>query len=223
MIHAIAFDLDNTLIDFMKFKKQTAKAAAKAMTENGLEGTQEQIEKEIFSIYDKYGIEYQKTFSRLLIDHGLKPGNTFEKIQQAGINAYLKKKFTALKPYPDVIPTLKKLKEKGLILAIVTDAPRNKAWQRLNMCGLQDMFDHVVTLDDTGKLKPDMMPFTTLLEKLNLPASEVMMVGDNLERDVKGAHAAGMKTAYAAYGGGFEENVKVDYILKEFGDVLQVL
>ena len=30
MIKAIAFDLDNTLLDFMTFKKKTAKAAAKA-------------------------------------------------------------------------------------------------------------------------------------------------------------------------------------------------
>jgi len=36
MFKAILFDLDNTLIDFLTFKKETAKAAAKAIIKQGM-------------------------------------------------------------------------------------------------------------------------------------------------------------------------------------------
>ena len=47
-----------------------------------------------------------------------------------------------------VKPTLK-IKRKGLKLGIVTDAPRNKAWQRLVITNLENEFDFVITHDDT--------------------------------------------------------------------------
>ena len=62
MIKAILFDLDNTLIDFLTFKKETAKAAAKAMVTQGFPLNEIETYGKIFSVYDEKGIEYQKTF-----------------------------------------------------------------------------------------------------------------------------------------------------------------
>ncbi len=62
MFKAILFDLDNTLLDFLTFKKETAKAAAKAMIKQGLPATEIEVYGKIFSVYDEKGIEYQKTF-----------------------------------------------------------------------------------------------------------------------------------------------------------------
>ena len=225
MIKAVAFDLDNTLIDFHKFKKETARAAAKAMVKAGLKAKPSAVARQIFEVYDKCGIEYQKTFSTLLWSkYKVRHPNTFEKIQQAGITAYLQKKFTVLKPYKDVRPTLKKLRKRRLKLCIVTDAPRNKAWQRLTITGLQDEFDFVVTFDDTKKLKPSEHPFKVLLKKIKLKPGEVLFVGDNPERDVKGAKKLGMKTALAAYGWHMSKKsrVKPDYTLRRFADVLGI-
>ena len=64
MIKAVLFDLDNTLLDFLTFKKETAKAAATAMLKRGLPATEVQVYGKIFSVYDEKGIEYQKTFYR---------------------------------------------------------------------------------------------------------------------------------------------------------------
>ena len=49
MIKAILFDLDNTLLDFLTFKKETAKAAAKAMIKHGLPDDE-------MKIYGKIGL-----------------------------------------------------------------------------------------------------------------------------------------------------------------------
>jgi putative hydrolase of the HAD superfamily len=47
-----------------------------------------------------------------------------------------------------------------------------------------------------GVRKPDPRIYSLALERLRLPADEVMMVGDNFERDVMPAKGLGMKTAW---------------------------
>jgi len=49
MKKAILFDMDNTLIDFLTFKKETAKAAAKAMIKQGLPDEEMKVYGKIFS------------------------------------------------------------------------------------------------------------------------------------------------------------------------------
>ena len=46
---------------------------------------------------------------------------------------------------------------------------------------------------EAGLLKPDPALFGRMAELLDLPAAELLMVGDNLKDDVRGAEAAGMQ------------------------------
>ena len=222
MYKAILFDLDNTLLDFLTFKVETAKAASKAMIMQGLPASEIEVYGKIFSVYDKMGIEYQKTFYDVVKQYGLEI-NSAERIQQAGILAYLRKKFETLKPYPFVRSTLLKLKERGLKLGIVTDAPRNKAWQRLVLTGMENDFDLVITLDDTMNKKPHPSPFFLALKMLGLLPPACLFVGDNPERDIFGAKEVGMQTCLAKYGLWNKENsVKADYEIDRFEDLLKL-
>src|SRR3989338_3810089 len=90
VISAVLFDLDNTLIDFLTFKKETAKAAAKAMVTQGFPLNEIETYGKIFSVYDEKGVEYQKTFHDVIKPLKLEI-NKAEKIQQAAITAYLQK------------------------------------------------------------------------------------------------------------------------------------
>ncbi|MBN1170301.1 TIGR02253 family HAD-type hydrolase [Candidatus Micrarchaeota archaeon] len=220
MIKAILFDLDNTLIDFLTFKKITAQAAAKAMVKNGLPATEIQIYGKIFSVYDEKGIEYQKTFHDVIRPFDLEI-NTAEKIQQAAILAYLEKKFQVLRPYPSVKRILAGLR-KNHNLGIVTDAPRNKAWQRLVLTGLENEFEMVITHDDTLEMKPHPSPFYLALQKLNLLAPACLFVGDNPERDIKGAKDTGMHTCWAKYGSMKKESA-ADFEINNFEELPQKL
>jgi len=221
-LKSILFDLDNTLIDFLTFKKETAKAAAKAMVAQGLPMSETEAYGKIFSTYDEKGIEYQKTFFEVLRPLNLDI-NQAEKIQQAAIIAYQKKKYEILRPYPMVKPTLRKLKEKSLKLGVVSDAPRNKAWQRLVLSGLENEFDFVITHSDTQEFKPHPSPFTLALKKLGVLPNEVLFVGDNPARDIKGARAVGMKTCLARYGQVFKEKEDADYEIEKFEDLLRLV
>ena len=52
MIKAVIFDLDNTLLDFMKMKSSSIKSAIDGMIEAGLDLNREKASDEIYDIYD---------------------------------------------------------------------------------------------------------------------------------------------------------------------------
>lgn len=199
MLKAILFDLDNTLVNFWKFKKDSANAAARAMVEAGLPISQKDCYDRIFLIYKKHGVEYQLTFTELLAPLELRP-LLKAKIRDAGVAAYKQCKKDMLKPYPGMPETLTALKNDfGLRLGVLTDAPRAQAHARLDFTGLQNHFEAVGTFHDTHALKPAAAPFLHICQKMNVEPSDVMMVGDNPARDIAGAHSLGMKTCLAKY------------------------
>ena len=222
MLKAILFDLDNTLLDFMTFKRETAKAAAKAMVNSGVQEKEDVLYAKIFKIYEEKGIEYQHTFSDILYECVVNP-HMRERARQAAIIAYTKTKFDLIKPRHNVIKVLSSLKGKYK-LGIVSDAPRQKVWQRLILAGLDGFFYPVVTYSDTGTQKPNKEPFERALRLLRLNPQEVLYVGDNPSRDVVGAKKAGMTTCLARYHTktAEEENV-ADYSIEKFEDLKKVI
>jgi len=224
MLKAILFDLDNTLLDFSGFKRESALAAAQAMRKAGVPQDEQMIYKKIFEIYEKKGIEYQLTFNETLHEFGIENPSHFERAKQAAIIAYTKKKFELIKPRSKVIQTLNSLKRKYR-LGIVTDAPKDKAWQRLILTGLDGFFFPVVTFSDTNVHKPSTTPFKRALALLKMQASEVMYVGDNPERDIIGAKKTGLRTALAKYGcvDYTEEANVAEFTLEDFEDLKKII
>ena len=220
MVKAVLFDLDNTLVDFMRMKEQCCEAAIHAMVEAGLPLDERSARKRLFEMYREVGIENQTIFESFLKKE---MGEIDFKVLAAGIAAYRRVKSGNLVPYPYVRKTLVKLKERGLKLGIVSDAPRLQAWLRLAEMNLTEFFDVVVALEDTGKLKPNEMPFKKAIEKLGVKPEEILFVGDNPGRDIKGAKALGMKTALAKYGQLFEGKEKADFELKNVKDLQKIV
>ena len=221
MIKSIIFDLDNTLLDFMKMKSVSIKAAVNAMMDVGMEINREEAINEIFNIYDSKGYEHQEVFNEFIIK---KIGNINYKYLAAAIVEYKKAKEISLNLYPDVIPTLNKLLSMNLNLGIVSDAPSREAWMRLYTLDLHNFFDDVVTFNDTGVYKPAKEPFIKISEKLNANLEECMMVGDWPERDIKGAGQLGMKTAFAKYGDTFDtKNSGADFEHEDISDLINII
>ena len=145
-------------------------------------------------------------------------------ILASGIVAYRRVRTGFLEPYPHVGEVLFELKRRGIKLAIVSDAPRLKAWIRLVSMKINHLFDVVVTFDDTKEFKPSIKPFEVALKKLKFKPGECLVVGDRPERDIKGAKAAGMKTALAKYGQFPRKGeVKADYGLEEISDIQKIV
>jgi putative hydrolase of the HAD superfamily len=150
------------------------------------------------------------------------------KILAAGINTYLKTKNKFLKPYPNVKPVLGKLKRKGIFLSIVTDAPKTKAYQRLLGMGIEPYFKFVVGHEDTNKSKHTGLPLLLALDMLRkecpgISNSEILMVGDSIEKDILPAKELGLKTAIAEYGQKTAQIGLADYQLLDFKEIINII
>ena len=200
MIKAIIFDLDNTLLDFVKMKQFAVKAAITAMIEAGLNVDEEEAYKDIFDLYISKGWENQQVFDDYL---NQTVGNVSNKILAAGIVSYRRAREATLLVYPNVNKTLIELIKMGIQLSVVSDAPSREAWMRLYYLNLHHVFDPVLTFDDTGVRKPSPKPFEMALEIMKSTPDEVLMIGDWPERDVVGAKQIGIKTIFARYGDTF--------------------
>jgi len=218
VIKAVVFDVDNTLVDFTKWKNAAVDAAIVAMIDAGLDLTPERARKKIFRIYDRKGIEYQGVFDDFLQEV---LGFVDYRVLAAGIVAYRRAREGALVSYPHVNLALLRLFRMHLKLAVVSDAPRQPVWMRLVQLGVDMFFDVVVTFDDTGVRKPAPEPFRKALELLKVRPEEAVMVGDWAERDIIGAKTLGMPTVFARYGDDFgTKNSGADF---EIDDVLEII
>jgi HAD superfamily hydrolase (TIGR02253 family) len=218
VIKAVVFDVDNTLVDFRKWKNAAVDAAIVAMIDAGLDLTAEQARKKIFDIYDRKGIEYQEVFDDFL--HEIL-GYVDYRVLAAGIVAYRRAREGTLVSYPHVSLALLRLFRMHLKLAVVSDAPRMQVWMRLVQLGVETFFDAVVTFDDTGVRKPAPEPFRKALEMLKVRPEEAVMVGDWADRDIVGAKTLGMHTVFARYGDDFgTKKSGADF---EINDVLELI
>ena len=202
-------------------KHISIEAAASAMIDAGLEHSKDKIVKTLFGLYDKYGFEDQTIFQKYLQQE---EGKIDYRILANAINAYRRVRSGFLEPFPHVMGTLIKLKEKGIRLAIVSDAPKMKAWIRLTAMKIDNFFDIIVTFEDTKQLKPSRKPFIVALKKLRIAPSECIMVGDMPERDIKGAKKLGMKTCFARYGNrAVKTKTEADYEIDDINELLSII
>ena len=220
-IKGVIFDLDNTLLDFMKMKEFAVKAAIKGMIEAGLSINEEKAYEDIVQIYEKFGWENQSVFDVFLEKE---IGHVDNKFLAAGIVAYRRAREANLMAYPNVSNTLMFLIKNGIKLGVVSDAPSREAWMRIYYLNLYHFFDAVVTFDDSGERKPSSVPFEMALKKLGLEPESSLMIGDWPERDVVGAKKIGMKTAFAVYGDTFgTKNSGADWDVEDISELVKII
>lgn len=218
MIKGIIFDIDNTLMDFMRMKRAAVDAAVDAMIDAGLKVPKEAMVKKIFDVYWQEGVEDQNIFDKVLSKEF---GAVDYKVLASGILGYRRAKEGAMTLYPHVKLTLTEIMRMGIPMVVISDAPRLPVWLRIVGLGLHHYFDRVITFDDTKHRKPSPVPFQMALDSLRVQPDQALMVGDWAERDIAGAKGLGIKTAWAKYGDEFKTvDSGADFVL---GDVIELL
>lgn len=100
---------------------------------------------------------------------------------------------------PGMAEALRQFKAQGYPLALVADSRPNTPVNVLRQHGLYDLFDYVAISEVVGVSKPDPLIFRAALDALGISGSDygqVVMVGNNLERDVAGANRLGLISVF---------------------------
>ena len=217
-ITAVIFDMDNTLFDFVE-AKLIACAAVIAYVKVP-------VEPEVLLKYflrPIHGFESHENIRDFLHDNNRYSETAFTRC----CAIYDDEKIAAIKPYPHVAETLSALRDRGLKLGVVTDAHNGNALKRLRKARLEEFFDAVITKDMSGKAKPSPEPFLLGMQLPGVTASETMLVGDSIRRDIVPAKALGMLTVHAVYGDrNFHEGERrdgADFVIRGIGEVIGVV
>ncbi|MCH2459441.1 MAG: HAD-IA family hydrolase [Gemmatimonadetes bacterium] len=131
-----------------------------------------------------------------------------------------------VRPFPGAGALLDTLRAGGIRLAVITSKRRAVASQTLEVCGLRNSIDLLVTVEDVDHGKPDPESVEKALSALGLTdcREEVLFVGDS-PFDLQAGRAAGTRTAGVSWGP-FErrtlEAEHPDYFLETFEDLLRL-
>ena len=122
-----------------------------------------------------------------------------------------------LAPYPGVPEVMEQLRDQ-FILAAVSDGQVLWAYPELRSAGLEQYFSCILVSGDFGFRKPDVRLFETVLDQLDLAANEALFVGNDMFRDIYGAHEVGMKTVFfkSNQGDWKPHGAEPDYIIYSF-------
>jgi HAD superfamily hydrolase (TIGR01549 family) len=96
---------------------------------------------------------------------------------------------------PGAGEVVRELKRRGYSLALVADGRPGTYQNVLTQHGIYELFDAFSISEEVGVEKPDRRIFVHALDQLGIAPYEygrTIMVGNYLERDIKGANAVGM-------------------------------
>lgn len=76
----------------------------------------------------------------------------------------------------------------GIKIGILSDYETEYQIQKLDKLGLLSYIDVIVTSEEVGIEKPSRHMFQTVLNKMKMTPDEIIMIGDNYEKDIQGAN-----------------------------------
>lgn len=129
-----------------------------------------------------------------------------------------------IRPFPKTKKTLRDLKNKGFLIAAVSNRMRESLLFSLKQTEIIDYFDVVVSAEDVPSPKPHKDHLLTALQKLNVDPVNSYMVGDT-EHDILAGKNAGVKTVGVTYGflGPEIKKYNPDYVIDDIEGLLTVL
>ena len=194
MLSAVCFDFDGTLAhytgDFPLLLKQTAYDLNLSETETR-------------AAYESFGQhvrrEGRSTLPGILrnVLHDLgKPDKDVTSAAEAMTKRYLSD--MALLPGAEAVLEL----TRHLPRALITNGPSDMQRAAVRHVGLEDTFQTIIVSgdEDVAVRKPNRHIFELACERLGTEPENTLMVGDNLEADIRGALAYGMQAVWLGEG-----------------------
>jgi HAD superfamily hydrolase (TIGR01549 family) len=106
---------------------------------------------------------------------------------------------TGVELFPGARELLAALRERGLPIGLVVDGETDENRIARVRLGLEGLFDAIAISDEVGVRKPDPRIYVRALDELGVAEEDygrVVMVGNRLERDVRGGRGLGLVTVW---------------------------
>jgi len=134
------------------------------------------------------------------------------------------KNYHLSKTFPNTVPTLEELKNKGFAMAAITTRARKTAKKTLEDAGILQYFKYFIGFEDVTRPKPDAEPLLKALKFLEVSPKDAIMVGDS-EVDVYAGKNAGTKTVGVTYGFHGEHITKThpDYVISDIKELIKIV
>jgi putative hydrolase of the HAD superfamily len=204
-VKGILLDLDNFLYEYGPCNKAGNGACFQAVFEKHGIGI-----REVEGLFEQARMEVKARIPRQAASHSrlLYYKVVIEKIAEkekanpdyrecaALEDAFWKAYMERMEIYPNVVDFLESCATKGVKTAIVSDLTTRIQLEKLVRLGIAGRFSALVTSEEAGAEKPDLKIFQIALERLGLEPPDVVMLGDDGERD-RGAEKLGIRTVIA--------------------------
>jgi putative hydrolase of the HAD superfamily len=99
----------------------------------------------------------------------------------------------AMKIDPQALEFISSAKALNIKIAVVSDMLMSTQVEKLKILNITHLVDYLVTSEECGYEKPTSIMFETALKKLQCPASQAIMIGDNFDKDIIGAQNLGLR------------------------------
>ncbi|RJS93652.1 TIGR02253 family HAD-type hydrolase [Candidatus Bathyarchaeota archaeon] len=205
-IKAVIFDIEDTLYDSSLQMRMARLNAIRAMKDAGLPIDLEAGYKMLEEIVKEYGPHHTKHFDKLLERLGLEWN---PRVIAAGVVAYRETSQVYLKPFPDTIPTLIKLRDLGYKLGVIAEGRSVKEWQKLIQLGVDHIFHSVLISEDLGTEEMSVDQFYEGTNRLNVKPEEAIYVSSKPNKGILYANRAGLITVRMRRGDSIAEEPKV--------------
>lgn len=216
----VLFDLDGTLVDTTNLILQCFNHSWQSAV--GLVPSRERL-------VETFGIPLREAMRRLLVHSN---ETLSDSVRDALVDRLLSeyRSFNVAnhdllaRPFDGARETVSELRERGYRIGVVTSKSRELALRGLKLCGLDQMIDAAIYLEDTSRHKPDPEPIRVALERLNARSEASAYVGDSLH-DMEAGRRAGVRTVAAMWGPappGALEAAAPDHLAASFHQLLEI-
>ena len=191
MIKAILFDLDDTLYPESEFALGGYRAVARAAAANGECGYEEAFD----CMRNAFRAEGREVVFPSLMKRFPGLGMTLEDM----VRVY-RDHVPEISLFPGYRDIIEKLGE-NYRLGMITDGLPAVQRGKVRALGIEGLFEKIIYSWDYGKelQKPHLYPFALMLETLRISPQSALFVGDNSEKDGRGARGAGMRYVRVAH------------------------
>ncbi len=116
-------------------------------------------------------------------------------IADANVRDRLMSLYRTLACFPEVPQVLRRLKEEGFVIAILSNGSPSMLADAVAGARLGDLLDHVLSVEEVGVFKPHPSVYRLAVDRLGLPASAIAFQSSNAW-DAHAASAFGMRVVW---------------------------